>query len=627
MTMRKNKDTHINNKKHSAEIKRKNDIPTSSDRISLSGQTSSNGNILYLIPILFIVTILPLIVKFHGYDTRLSGFSWFASYDQNVDFFLYYKHWIFVSLAFIMALVVIIKSYLNRSFLNFLPIFVPLAVYALLAVLSSIFSEYRSFSVTGIMEQFESIFALLGYCLVVYYIFLFVDTEKDIKIIITSLIIGVLILSTLGLSQYLGHDLLAASFGFTTKVEKNRVYLTLLNPNYVGVYVSLVLPVLIILASFNRKIWKLPIYILAISGMIICLVGSSSTAGVIAIIAALLFALIINLRHLLKYFYISVPVLCLVIGILITFNNKSDDYLTKQVMKLTNIQKSEANLTNIQTLDDEIVITYKNNPLHIRFFVYEDGSYFFDLVDSENNPVMANYEVMDEEPLTILDDRFNGFVLTPTVYNGNYAFIIKIDGHEWAFTNQTEDNSYYYINYYGKLDKIYTAPSALFTGYERYASGRGYIWSRTIPLLSKNILLGTGADTFALEFPQQDYVNLYNYGYGDSQLITKPHSLYLQIGVQTGVLSLIAFLVFYLMYFLSSCKLYIKNDYNTYYSKVGFAIFIGTLSYMIASISNDSMITVAPVFWVLIGLGITINHIEKKITAKSKSSDICNNNN
>jgi O-antigen ligase len=119
--------------------------------------------------------------------------------------------------------------------------------------------------------------------------------------------------------------------------------------------------------------------------------------------------------------------------------------------------------------------------------------------------------------------------------------------------------------------------------------------------------LGSGADTFIFEFPQQDYVNLYNYGYVD-QLVTKPHSLYLQIGVQTGVLSLLALIVFYFMYFISSFKLYIKGQFMTYYSKVGLSIFIGTFSYLICEIANDSSITVAPVFWVLIGLGIAINH-------------------
>ncbi len=40
----------------------------------------------------------------------------------------------------------------------------------------------------------------------------------------------------------------------------------------------------------------------------------------------------------------------------------------------------------------------------------------------------------------------------------------------------------------------------------------------------------------------------------------------------------------------------------------GVAIFIGTISYMVTGIANDSSITVAPMFWVFMGLGIFINY-------------------
>jgi len=150
----------------------------------------------------------------------------------------------------------------------------------------------------------------------------------------------------------------------------------------------------------------------------------------------------------------------------------------------------------------------------------------------------------------------------------------------------------------------------LFSGYERYASGRGYIWSRTIPLLKKYIVFGSGADTFVMAFPQQDYVNLYNYGF-KGELLTKPHNLYLQIGVQTGVLSLIAFIVFYAMYFISSLRLYIKGRFKSYYAQVGAAILAASVSYIVLGLANDSSLTVAPVFWALIGLGITVNRLAK----------------
>ena len=94
-------------------------------------------------------------------------------------------------------------------------------------------------------------------------------------------------------------------------------------------------------------------------------------------------------------------------------------------------------------------------------------------------------------------------------------------------------------------------------------------------------------------------------------MISKPHCWFLQVGVQTGVLSLLALLVFYGMYFVQSIRLYSKKISDSYLSQVGVAILVGTIGYMIAGLTNDSSITVAPVFWGVIGLGITVNIMVK----------------
>ena len=105
------------------------------------------------------------------------------------------------------------------------------------------------------------------------------------------------------------------------------------------------------------------------------------------------------------------------------------------------------------------------------------------------------------------------------------------------------------------------------------------------------------------------------------QLLTKPHSLYLQVAVQTGVISLLAILVFYIMYFIRCIKLYMNDTANHKLVSMGIAIFIGTISYMVSALTNDSSITVAPVFWVMIGVGVAINEIVKRDQSDLKSSN------
>ncbi|MDD4112678.1 MAG: O-antigen ligase family protein [Herbinix sp.] len=593
---------------------------------SKGNTTPQRASYWLLAPIIFMMSVLPFITRLKQSNSYFSKFPWYPINDNTTDFFLYYKQVFFLIAVTYMAVIVIYKAYTDKKSLVYSPILIPLAVYGVMAILSSLFSKYRSYSFRGTHDHFESLFVLLGYCLIVYYIMLYVQTEKDLELIINCFVASIILMSLLGLTQYIGRDFFTTTLGKKTilpkaywneldsldfNFEKNRVYLTLHNPNYVGSYAALATPLLLTLSLLIRKkIWKLPIYLLALAGIIMSLLGSKSKTSIISLIAAGVLILVLLSRYFIKYFYLTIPLLLFVLGTIFTYNHANDNILVKQIQPALNLVKIEPSLQDIQTLDDKLLVTYKGNQIQI-ITIYEEDQVLFVVIDEDKNELLLEFNP-EKGSFLVQDDRFSGFELGYAWLEDLLGFYVTIDGHNWYFTNNTEDGSYYFINRYGKLDKINEAPSAVFTGYEKYASGRGYIWSRTLPLLKKHLILGSGADTFTLAYPQQDYVNLYNYGYGE-QLLTKPHNLYLQTGVQTGVLSLIAYLIFYGMYFISSLKLYIKGRFRSYYAQVGVAILVSTFGYMIVSFANDSIIAVAPIFWAFIGLGIVINKKAKPL--------------
>lgn len=93
-------------------------------------------------------------------------------------------------------------------------------------------------------------------------------------------------------------------------------------------------------------------------------------------------------------------------------------------------------------------------------------------------------------------------------------------------------------------------------GKELIGSMRGYIWSRTIPILPDYLVLGAGPDCFLYEFPQDDiWGKLYAYGTG-SIVVDKPHNLYLQIFVNEGGIALLAFLAVCVSYLWDCFRLY-----------------------------------------------------------------------
>lgn len=593
-------------------------------------QHLSTSSILLLFPLFLIVTILPLIISMHSFSTELGAYDWFVTNDMADDYFLYYKQWFFVFIAGLCLLILIIKALLDKKFLKTHIAFYPLIGYATLSLISTLVSEHRSFGFSGIFEQFENVFCLLGYALVVYYTFLALQSYMEVRLMINTLAIGALILGVLGSFQAFGLDLFNTSFGKSLiaakgvdpaslgmTFEKGRTYATLYNPNYVGVYASMIIPLYVVLLFFKNKTYEYVLYGLVILTQIISMFGSQSKTGIISIAVSLLLALILLRRILLSRWYIIVPLVASACIGFIAINALQDNaYLNAIKNAFGNKNTIEPNLSHIEITSDHVEVTYKGNT----FFVSQNSNKELVIKDISQNLIETEVIASEESGfvLGIKDERFAE--ISPLILIDDVVdFGLLIDKKPWYFKYNTESNQYQFYNRYGRLTPIESASSMVFNGNESFGSGRGYTWSRTIPLLSQNLILGSGADTFVFEFPQYDYVAMTNYGFGDT-LITKPHSLYLQIGVQTGVISLICFIIFYGIYFVQSLLLYLRKKELNNADAIGVAILAGTISYMVSGISNDSSITVAPIFWLLIGLGLAVNRIAKVETLENKST-------
>jgi len=577
----------------------------------------------HLIPLIFILVVLPLISKLYIYDPKLSGFNWFPDSTEMYDIFLYYKSVFFILTAVIMALLILGKRFIeDRHAITSLEFF-PLAAYAVLAFLSTLFSQYRSYGFAGIYEQFESVWVLLGYCVAAYYAYLFVEKE-DLAFLIRCFLIGIALLTALGLSQALCHDFFRSDLGqkivtYGTKFsslsfnfEEDRVYMSLYNPNYVGSYAALVFPVLICCVIFFKtssktdrngklvSIIECIVSLLLLAGLTFCLFKSASKSGIIAVAGSFFLLFIVLIPHMKKYWYFGVLAILLTAGSIFFVDRTMDHRLSSSIKALFQGEKTTYPLEDITVTEENVSFTYLGKTLH--FLMKEN--YELEVTDEDGTVLPLEFD--GNYTYTIADERYTDISVFQFLIEDTVSMGIDLLGTTWYFSNDNDTGEYLFYNIYGKWTPFTKAPSALFTGRESIATGRGYIWSRTIPLLKKYILLGSGADTFTIVFPNNDYLGMYNSGY-TGQTITKPHNLYLQIAVQTGVLSLIAFLAFYLIYFVNSLLIYTKCRFDSYENKIGFGIFIGSFGYLVSGIINDSMITVAPVFWVLMGVGISMN--------------------
>lgn len=164
-----------------------------------------------------------------------------------------------------------------------------------------------------------------------------------------------------------------------------------------------------------------------------------------------------------------------------------------------------------------------------------------------------------------------------------------------------------------------------FEGKEKIGSSRGYIWSRTLPLLKNCLITGYGPDTYTYVFPQNDvlakYYSYSQFNEGFYITVDKPHNMYLQIFYSSGLISLLAFLGIMIFYLVDCFRLYAwKREYRME-QVMGISVMLGVVGYLAAGLFNDSIVGVAPVFWILLGVGAALNTINRRADRNVKVDD------
>lgn len=588
-----------------------------------------------LLPIIAILAVIPLITFMHTYNTNLSQFEWYSSWTDTVDFFLYYKMvWAIIACVF-MIFCMVYLFFAEEQKPIWIKNLIPMAVYCVISLISAIASRHSYFSFHGIYEQFEPVWILIGYGIIVYYIFFIMHSEAAVKRTLNWFMAGIAVMSVLGLTQVFKKDFFRTELGqklmtpssydggpLTFNFELGRPYLSLYNPNYVGFYVALVLPVLVALIFASKKIWHRLGYGVLIASMLLILFASQSRAGIIALVVSFIIMLFCMRKVFIKNWKIGISAVAIVVIAFILVNTMNQNILISRLQSMFTAEAEYHPLKEIQTNDDNITIVYQTQDRSaaegkitdedsLVFHVTQDdnGNDVFTLTDGTEKNI--DYSLTEDGTNYAVQDARFPFTFASVRSDSLNGFCVNIDGNTWYFTNlMKEGDTTYYCRGGGsslmKLAKITDTIPYLEEHY-KLANMRGYIWARTIPLLKKYFFLGSGPDTFIIAFPNNDLVGMYNSGH-INEIITKPHCMYLQVGVQTGVISLIALLVFFGWYLIDSLLIYWKNNYKEYMALIGVGIFASVIGYLILSLTNDSCVAISPIFYGLIGMGLGINH-------------------
>ena len=132
---------------------------------------------------------------------------------------------------------------------------------------------------------------------------------------------------------------------------------------------------------------------------------------------------------------------------------------------------------------------------------------------------------------------------------------------------------------------------------EDYGSGRITIWKNALKIVPKYFWLGSGIDTFG-----------YVYRNGGHVYYDKAHNEYLQILITEGIFSLILYLGLLLTLFVDG----IKSN-----SKLVWVLMMAFVGYALQAFLNIRVNTVAPMFYIIMGIMVGLIS-QEKVKGKSK---------
>ncbi len=578
------------------------------------------GN-LYILPIAFVITIVPLIVFMKLVNlSPIEVKNWYGE-PTYTDFFNYYKsQWLIIGtvMAVIFYLVhSLIKGFeLKKSFF-----YIPTAIYAALIILSTIFSKNPQIALKGFVARYEGMMALLCYLALMVITYNLVRHESQIKFLLGALLVSASVIGVIGVFQFVGLDLFRSTFGkqlilpeafhqaadgLSFRFEKNAVYSTFSNTNYIGSYMALLIPLAFVSIFYLKKPYLKAGSALLTTILIINLFGSRSRAGLVGLGVSVLLAIILFRKAIFKRKLLVAIVTGALIILFFGMNYVLKGALTDRILsEFTQDSKNEVQFFDLQDIlmDEksvsivsatETLVIKMSEESRLYFYNAEDKALEYDMTDNAD----------DSRTIAFTDPQYKDYGL---VLKGN---VITINHKQAQFKLRGTEDSFKLIGINGdETNEIEKPASFGFAGNERLGSARGYIWSRSLPMLKKAVLVGYGPDTYAIEFPQNDYIGKIR-AYGTAQMVVdKPHDLYLQIALNTGALSLIIVLALWGFYVVQSIKLYTKNIDNSFLSLSGATIFIAVCGYLAAGFFNDSVVGVAPIFWVLLGLGFVCNGV------------------
>lgn len=484
--------------------------------------------------------------------------------------------------------------------------FLFLGIYLLLGLLSSLLSEYRSETWLGIYMLYEGYFALVGYAVIFAAAWYWIDREEVVQFVkncLTGLaiVIGILaLLEQSGICYYNNYLVqLLGNLGGTVGIAET-VVLTFGNADYMGMYCAMLLPLTVSMisreASMKRMVVQIMAAVLLGAALLLTKVINAILLGFgMTLVLLVVWAFHSSWKRMAKLSFCGVIIATVIAGGCGFVGTRSGDTLAEK-LRHTMIGMEQEDTFQLLSLD-----------LDGNTIILENADTVF--------TVEASGELLSTETLTF---TCNGITVAPQMsIDGLCSFAepelehcqvqILTDrlqfqlGYATPVETVREPDGWHVISIGGGIlaDVPKVSESKTLQKCYPYLNGRVFVWANTISALKDCWFVGHGAATTIFYLNQEDLPALLNI-FGTYVLYNKPHSWYLQIAQDTGILSLVMILGMLVLY--TVCGFRKTFSRGSKWNAFRAGLFFSILTYCLTAVLSDSLIYHAPMFWFLFGM-------------------------
>lgn len=600
-------------------------------------QTSEYPRYRYIFTVAVTAAALLAVFAVRLHLFRLTGDSLVIFSSSNgmcADWFLYVKEIIYLIIAAAVCIYAVgerifpDKPYnVNRiKSRDARPLLICIGVYLIAAFLSSVLSAHREVVLLGMCTEFEGLAAIFSYCVLFCFGYNYIckKTLGAYKLLLTLLIA---VVSVLAVVEYLTVPLMTLPFmkyiiapseyreaaaNISHSNDFREAVLMFNNSNYTGGFFTLMFPVAVYsIVSADKPARRLLGALLTAAAFIGCIMSNSTAAFYIVAAELILMTIFFAFKKL-----INIKGTLLVAGVFavaaVGLSLATDNAFLKNIIKsFTNsgaYSTADNKLFRVKSVSiDGYDVRIKGDAgTYVITPPYDEGQI---MTISDEGSEKSAVSQLDANNIVVygMDGRkhisasvTSGILRIDCGYKDTIDFAVTTEGVKAIMQNARLITDIPQSEFAGKgLEKYYS-----------FATGRGYIWLNTLPILKGCLLTGKGCGNYPFVFEQDDIAGLCN-THGTYHIVTdKPHNRYLQIAVTCGIPALIAVLVLFGLFAVRGMRFFgrtapseLSADKDRLFV---FCLMTGCLGFMAVGIVNDSIITVDPLFWLFLGSAFSL---------------------